>query len=138
MDTSHVMTAYLLAREKHLGQPYGNEPYIHHCIRVASGFRVAGMVIAALLHDTVEDTDLTIGEIDSLFGRNVSAIVYRLTRNKSTTYREYIENVGLNPAATKIKLADLNDHLTNGTPEKLASLRGRYESAKAYLLSKGY
>lgn len=139
MSLDLIMQAYLLAREKHAGQFYGDEPYINHCVRVAAYVPpLPSLVISALLHDTVEDTDLTLAEIERRFGFHVWETVGILTRNKSLPYMEYIMRVGYHSKATLVKLADLHDHLTNGTPDRLASLRGRYLQAQRYLLERAY
>jgi len=60
------------------------EPYIYHPYTVAYFLAYCGMdtdcVIAGLLHDTVEDTDVTIGEIEEKFGKSVAFIVDGVTK----------------------------------------------------------
>ena len=73
------------ASKKHLGQKReSGEPYISHPLSVASilvdwGMDIDG-VIAAVLHDTVEDTDATLEQIESLFGRDVAFLVDGVTK----------------------------------------------------------
>ena len=70
------------------------EPYIFHPYSVAYLLAVSGMdddcVIAGLLHDTVEDTSMTIEEIENAFGKKVANLVDGVT--KLTEIREKIEN----------------------------------------------
>ena len=78
------------------------EPYIFHPIEVARitaeeiGLGTTG-VVAALLHDTVEDTGLTLGEIENEFGNVVARIIDGLTKisglyNKSSDSTQQLEN----------------------------------------------
>ena len=101
---------------------YTNEPYIVHPIAVAeivkSVKHTDEMVAAALLHDTVEDTNTTIDDIDREFGDEVADIVYWLTDQSKPSdgnrkVRKEIDrqHIAKAPAAAKtIKLADLIDN----------------------------
>ncbi|MHA1138384.1 MAG: DUF5754 family protein [Candidatus Thorarchaeota archaeon] len=117
------------AREKHEGQRYGDKPYMTHVEDVVSGFEDAELREIAYLHDVVEDSDVTIEEIHERFGEKVGRAVDALTRRKET-YFDYIRRVKENPAATKVKLADLNANLKNNPNE---SLEKRYRKAIAML-----
>jgi len=83
---SRIISALKLAQEKHrdLYRKSG-EPYIEHCIAVYKilkswGIHDNNLLIAALLHDTVEDTDLKIEQISDLFGKEVSFLVDSVTK----------------------------------------------------------
>jgi len=71
---------------KHVGQTrkYTGEPYFTHCEAVYEFVREAGLSetarVAALLHDTVEDTDVTIEEIEEIFGTEVAGYIWYLTK----------------------------------------------------------
>ena len=80
-----IEDAYLLAKEKHDGVfRKSGEPYIQHPIEVAyilAQLEAGPATIASgLLHDTVEDTDLTVDEIRKRFGDDVALIVDSLTK----------------------------------------------------------
>lgn len=84
-DRQMVEEAYELAAKKHAGVlRKSGEPYIHHPIEVAyilAEIQCGPETLAAgLLHDTVEDTDLTIADIDKQFGKDVAMIVDSLTK----------------------------------------------------------
>lgn len=84
-DRKMIEDAYLLAKEKHSGiLRKSGEPYIQHPIEVAyilAQLQCGPETIAAgLLHDTVEDTDLTIPDIKKEFGPDVALIVDSLTK----------------------------------------------------------
>ena len=73
------------ASEKHAGQKRkSGEPYINHPLAVAGILIEWGMdidtVVAGVLHDTVEDTDATLDELESLFGRDVAFLVDGVTK----------------------------------------------------------
>lgn len=73
------------ATEKHTGQKRkSGEPYINHPLAVAGILIEWGMdidtVVAGVLHDTVEDTDATLDDLESLFGRDVAFLVDGVTK----------------------------------------------------------
>ena len=77
--------AFQVANEKHREQKRSSgEPYIIHPVSVAKIVLDYGMdcasVVAALLHDTVEDTDLTLEQVDELFGEEITHLVDGLTK----------------------------------------------------------
>lgn len=84
-DKELIQRAYLVAEEAHREQKrHSGEPYITHCLAVAgilADLRVPAEVVAAgLLHDTVEDTGLTLGDIRREFGDTISALVDGVTK----------------------------------------------------------
>jgi len=100
-----------------------NVPYVIHPIRVTSILRATGfnefehedLMIAALFHDLVEDTDTNLIEIESQFGKSVALIVAELTkpdgakgRKKEKWLESFIEK---SKEAKIIKMADRIDNL---------------------------
>jgi GTP pyrophosphokinase len=84
-DRELVQRAYRVAEEAHREQKrHSGEPYISHCIAVASilsDLKVPPEVIAAgLLHDTVEDTPITLADIRRDFGDTITALVDGVTK----------------------------------------------------------
>ncbi len=84
-DRELIQRAYRVAEEAHREQKrHSGEPYISHCLAVASilaDLRVPPEVIAAgLLHDTVEDTTVTLGDIRREFGDTVAILVDGVTK----------------------------------------------------------
>jgi GTP diphosphokinase / guanosine-3',5'-bis(diphosphate) 3'-diphosphatase len=84
-DKELVQRAYRVAEEAHRGQKRNSgEPYINHCLAVAqilAELRVPPEVMAAgLLHDTVEDTTVTLDDIRNDFGDVVAALVDGVTK----------------------------------------------------------
>lgn len=115
-----------------------NRPYIYHVIRVAEQTQTRYLqdsiqVAAALLHDVVEDTEITIDIIHKFFGRGVGEIVDILTRKEGENYFDYIRRTKEYSDTRFIKEMDIKDHLNrialitdNNTRE---GLRERYTKA---------
>lgn len=84
-DRENIERAYAFILEKHKGQlRKSGEPYYHHLIEVA--YILASLqagpatIIAGLLHDVVEDTDVEISEIEKKWGSDVAKLVDSLTK----------------------------------------------------------
>jgi (p)ppGpp synthase/HD superfamily hydrolase len=98
------------------------EPYMNHLTEVAELVAIAtngndiDVVIAAVLHDTVEDTNATLDELKSAFGSHVSGLVAEVTDDKSLpkTTRKLLQiehAAQASPGAKIIKLADKTANL---------------------------
>ena len=120
-DMQRVRDAYVLAAEAHKDQRRKTgEPYIIHPIAVARIVAEelelgANPVIAAFLHDVVEDTDYTIEDIRERFGDDVAFLVGVVTKQKKDkyekskqvdNYRQILASVQYDVRAILIKLAD--------------------------------
>ncbi|HYL03191.1 MAG TPA: HD domain-containing protein [Steroidobacteraceae bacterium] len=116
---SKILIAASFAAERHRDQRRkGKEasPYINHPLALASllagcGERDPELLMAALLHDTVEDTATSFGEIEGVFGAGVAGIVREVTDDKSKPRDErkrlQIEHAAhLSRRAQLVKLAD--------------------------------
>jgi len=86
MMTENIAQAVEFATQAHEGQvrKYTGEPYITHPLAVADIVRTVDghteeMIVAAILHDTVEDCDVTIQDIELNFGDDVAFLVHHLT-----------------------------------------------------------
>lgn len=84
-DRELIKRAYRVAEQAHEGQKRASgEPYVNHCLAVASilaEMRVPPAVVAAgLLHDTVEDTSITLEEIERDFGIEIAILVDGVTK----------------------------------------------------------
>jgi guanosine-3',5'-bis(diphosphate) 3'-pyrophosphohydrolase len=102
------------------------EPYINHPLDVANLLSSVGRVqdidilIAAILHDTVEDTGTTAEELNAMFGSRVTGFVLEVTDDKTLPKAErkqkQIEHAPhLTPEAKQIKLADKISNITDIT-----------------------
>ena len=107
-----VNKAIDLAYEYHHGQKdKAGRPYFVHVLHVAEQMDDEISTCAALLHDTLEDTSLTLETLEGEFPREVVEAVKTLTHKPHTDYFAYIEEVKRNPIARKVKLADLTHNL---------------------------
>ena len=103
--------AYLYAHMAHDGQmDKGGHEYIEHLVAVAGGVEDE-LKVPALLHDILEDTNITYSELKDEFGVECADIVMILTRNEGESYEEYIRRVGLVRDAAIIKMADLKHNM---------------------------
>ncbi len=119
-DVRRILAAARFAAEKHARQKRkgeAGEPYINHLIEVAELVAAASpvldtnLVIAAFLHDSVEDTGVTPQEIESLFGHDVASLVMEVTDDKSLSKEMrkalQVQNAHKKtPRAQTLKLAD--------------------------------
>ncbi len=124
MNLEERALAFAKAAHESINQrrKYSNESYIVHPIAVAEIVKTVKhtdeMIAAALLHDTVEDTDTTVEDIDREFGDEVADLVYWLTdRSKPSDGNRKVrkeidrQHIAKAPAAAKlIKICDLIDN----------------------------
>lgn len=115
-----------IAARAHDGQKdRSGAPYIFHPIRVASTFADEFLQTIAVLHDVVEDADVTLEDLDNHFPQGVVNAVDALTRRGGETYKEFIQRAARNPNARRVKIADIRDNLRPGAEH----FRPRYEAA---------
>ena len=134
--------ALVYAYNAHHGQlDYNGIPFIFHPLHLAESMDDELSCCVALLHDVVEDTDITLEELREDFPEEVVKIVALLTHDDSAEhnqdeYFEYIRKIRENPVAKKVKLADIA-HNSDQTrcvgaglaPEKLEWWRQKYQKA---------
>ena len=135
--------AMKIAYAAHQGQvDYNGIPYIFHPIHLAEAMDDEISCCAALLHDVVEDTAVTMEDLAKEFPEEVIAVLRLLTHEEGVPYFDYVRKIKANPIAVKIKLADLAHNsdqsrcIDSGIPEeKLLSLLNKYRKARRILLS---
>jgi GTP diphosphokinase / guanosine-3',5'-bis(diphosphate) 3'-diphosphatase len=122
-----LLKAASFAAKKHIDQKRKGDsasPYINHPLEVANLLANKGdvddyeVLIAALLHDTIEDTDTTKEEITEIFGEKVCGFVLEVTDDKSLPKAErkqkQIEHAPhLSDGAKQIKLGDKISNITD-------------------------
>lgn len=116
MTTAPISTkltqAIHLAISYHKGQvDKAGKPYIEHPLRVMNAVEGETEKIVAVLHDTLEDTSISLEEIEAGFGSEVAAAILAVTRNKDEDYFDFIRRVKGNAISTKVKIADLQDNM---------------------------
>lgn len=142
VESTVIQKAYIYASRKHEGQARkSGEPYLVHPLEVA--YRVAEMgldeasICAALLHDTIEDTDTTREELSELFGEDVAELVDGLTKlskveftqreeRQAESFRKMLVATARDIRVLLIKLADrlhnmsTLEHLAPEAQERIA------------------
>lgn len=141
--------ALRFAYNAHHGQlDYNGIPYIFHPLHLAEQMDDEISCCAALLHDVVEDTAVTMDELAQEFPPEVVEVVALLTHDNTSepnnmTYFDYVRRIGDHPIARKVKLADI-EHNSDQTrcvgsdlsEEKLNYWKQKYQKAKTILLKK--
>lgn len=106
--TALTNKAMKIAYDAHNGQvDYNNVPYIFHPYHIAEQMTDEITVCVALLHDVVEDTQITMKQLEKDFPAQVIEALQLLTHDVDTDYFEYIKAIKNNPVAKAVKLADL-------------------------------
>jgi len=110
---STLEKAIEIAAKAHAGQKrFNGEPYILHLLRVMAAVKTIDEKVVAVLHDVVEDTNITISNlIDDGFSTSVIEAVSILTHNKNESYEEYINGITWNNIARNVKIADMKDNI---------------------------
>jgi len=109
--STDIEAAKALATGAHAGQTdKAGLPYITHPERVASRLSTAEAQVVGWLHDTVEDTSITVQEIESQFGPETAAAVDAISRRDGEAWSDYIDRVAANPVARQVKISDLIDN----------------------------
>lgn len=90
----------------------GGMPYVFHPFHLAEQMESEDEVVVALLHDIIEDTDVTIKELTKMgFTKQETDAISIMTHNKNDSYEKYIKKISTNKLATKVKIADLKHNL---------------------------
>ena len=139
--TPMTKKAMIVAYDAHHGQtdPSG-VPYIFHPLHLAEQMTDEITTAAALLHDVVEDTPITLDDLRKEgFSESVVHVVDLLTHRENVPYLDYVRALKGDPAAKAVKLADLthNCNVTrvNEVTEKDMKHLARYRAAFEILQS---
>lgn len=137
--------AVVLAANAHLGtRDKGGNPYILHPMRVAMRLRTNDeeLMSIAILHDAVEDSNLTFDELRE-FGASERVIVALtlLTHQKGVPYVAYIEGMRGNLDALRVKREDLRDNsditrlkgVTDKDQARMVKYQKAYQTVEAYI-----
>lgn len=137
---STLEKAIEIAASAHAGQTdKAGQPYILHPLRVMLAVEGLEERMAAVLHDTVEDTDMTLDDLRRAgFSEDVVLAVDALTKRDGETRIEAAHRAVVNPIARAVKLADVADNMdlsriANAGGKDLARLE-EYKAVRALLL----
>lgn len=101
--------ARALAQKFHAGQMYGREPYMYHLEMVTASCGRENddrLQVIAMLHDIIEDTDVTYDMLLMMFGKDIANAVKALTKDSGDPYAMYIDRVKENELARIVKMHD--------------------------------
>jgi (p)ppGpp synthase/HD superfamily hydrolase len=124
-----------IAKQAHAGQKdKAGADYIGHPLRVMASMNTLTEQITAVLHDVIEDSDVTLEDLraEGVTEEILSALDC-LTRREGESYEAFIDRIKPNPLARAVKFADLTDNLRlsriANPAEKDESRIGKYKRA---------
>ena len=122
LDVGLLARAYQFSDRAHAGQRRKNgDPFVTHCIEVAkilADLQLDSVTVASgLIHDVIEDTDITLGDVEREFGREIAQIVDGLTKigdlpmtslqeRQVENYRKLLLSIAKDVRVIMVKLAD--------------------------------
>lgn len=140
--TEQQQLAYLLSKQLHKDQKYGIHSYFdYHILGVVRFVQELGYgddyITVALLHDVLEDTDITEDILHTLFNYEVVEAVGYLTKIKGSNYNEktYLKQIKQSHLATIVKVADSTFNMYENIRNKHKERIKKYTSYLAMLTS---
>ena len=112
--TEQLKLAIELAISAHNGQfdTHNGRPYIEHPFRVMNAGHTLQEKIVGVLHDVVEDSDMTLTQLkESGFSEEIVDAVDSMTKRENESYDDYILRVKKNPIGVRVKMIDLTDNM---------------------------
>ncbi|MED1665714.1 HD domain-containing protein [Brevibacillus laterosporus] len=133
--------AIVIATKAHADQvDKGGNPYILHPLRVMLKMSTEEEMIAAVLHDVIEDTKVNADDLKRAgFTESVIDAVIALTRQDGETYMDFIKRAKQNPIARTVKIRDIEDNcdltrISNPSDQDHSRMK-RYKKAIQELMS---
>ena len=106
-----IEKAEAMARKAHAGAvDKSGKPYIEHPERVAARLEKPEEKVVGWLHDTVEDTDLTLEDVRQEFGPDTAEAVDAISHREDEPWAAYLMRVKANDVARAVKISDLIDN----------------------------
>jgi len=104
--------AIAIAEKHHAGQvDKAGRPYMEHPLRVMKAMSNDAERIVAILHDVIEDTDLTLDQLAAEgFPGYILEALDSVTRRDDETYEAFVARAARNPIGRRVKYADLQDN----------------------------
>lgn len=136
--TAMTNRAMRIAYDAHSGQmDKCGTPYVFHPYHLAEQMPDEVSTCVALLHDVVEDTDVTLEDLAVEFPCEVVEALRLLTHDPAVPYLDYVSMVAENPVARAVKLVDLAHNMdetryaggSQPDPSDLARRREKYAAA---------
>ena len=104
--------AIAIAARAHFGQrDKAGAPYVLHPLRAMFGLFTPEERIVGVLHDVVEDTSVTVGELRAEgFSDDVLTALDAVTKREGEEHMDFVARAGANPIGRRVKLVDLADN----------------------------
>ena len=140
--TEKTKKALKLCFEAHKNQlDKSGMPYVFHPFHLAEQMETEETVVAALLHDVMEDTDYTAEDLKEMgFDGDILEALLLLTHQDGVDYMDYVKKIKSSPIARAVKLADLthNSDLTrlDTVDQKALERKEKYKKAIEFLTEK--
>lgn len=138
---STLEKAIIIATKAHSGQvDKGGHPYILHPLAVMMNVETNVEKIVAVLHDVLEDTELTLNDLESEgFGYDVLIPLGILTKGKGVSYDDYIKQIAKNNVARNVKIQDIRNNMDLSRIENLSKKdferNEKYKKALHFLIN---
>ncbi len=140
--TEKERLAFAVAFGAHTGadqKDYAGLEYIGHPLTVYLGCDTEDEKVVALLHDVVEDTEITLEDLSILFEPHIVEAVSLLSHPKVYDKEKYITELKKNPISRKVKIEDLKTNMDRSRLESLLvwhdnRVRNQYSKNLEYLL----
>ena len=112
ITTDILEKAIKIATTAHAGQTdKGGNPYISHPMRLMENVESVEEKIVAVLHDVIEDTEVTFADLEKEGLPQICIDALKLlTHDKDVPYMNYVKSISSNEIATSVKIADLKDN----------------------------
>jgi len=137
-NTSKLLECWDFASKHHKGQWYGSKPYMYHLKKVSDvamdcNITDESILMSCLLHDIIEDTEVSFNDIKEKFGEEVAEIVYCVTdelgrSRKERKFKTY-KKIRNNPKSIVVKLCDRISNIS----ESMGSENFNLKLMKMYL-----
>jgi (p)ppGpp synthase/HD superfamily hydrolase len=133
-STDMVKRAMQMASYAHRNQKYGERPYVTHLADVVARVKTITqdpeIIAAAWLHDIIEDTQITYGDVEREFSKNVADMVWAVTgvgHDRAAKMANAIEKIAKTPGSELVKSADRLSNASASKDEKKMKLYQRYK-----------
>lgn len=131
-NMNQIEKALYLAYSYHDGQlDKGEHPYILHPIYVSMQFKSENERVVAILHDIIEDTEVTEKQLRIIgFSDAVVDAVVAITKREGEIYSDYIDRVSQNEIALRVKIEDMKHNLDVrrlANPDDIIYIKAKYD-----------
>lgn len=133
----YLMALIIMLKAHWKQKDKANRWYIYHPLKISFKMKTLDLKIIALLHDVVEDSNITLEQLSKYFNNDIIESVDAITRKPNEKYFDYIKRVHLNNNAKLVKIADLKQNLDiskikNPTKYDISRCK-KYKKALIYL-----